>query len=265
MLFLWAIAMIVLIFMWIFLLPIFVVGFLLSIPFFVVALPVSLAITGGIYVSFDHIKESTIRDIISSAPYEKWFGSIEINIPEGRHLVCCHPHGLICTMAVFGIHFQPKSKTLIAVAPILFAVPIIGWIAKHMGAIPATYEDIGKALQHTSVVLLPGGVPEIISTERQLQYTQRWGFLKCVQNTNFNIIRVEGKERYYEVIKLPLYELRMFIAKKYGVPIVFPWIFGWYGTWIPKPKPIKPTITVFEYDKTKTLEENRKKYFLQCK
>lgn len=260
MLFLWAIVTIVLIFMWIFLLPIFVVGFCLSIPFFVVALPLSLVVAAGIYISVDHIKESSLREILSSAPFEAWFGEIVVPIPKGNHLICCHPHGMICTMAVFGIHFQPKSKTLIAVAPVVFVVPIIGWIAKHLGAIPATYEDIGRALEHTSVILLPGGVPEIICTERGLQYTQRWGFLKCVQD-NFKIICVRGHESYYDIIPLPLYDLRLFIAKKYNIPIVFPWIFGYCGTWIPKPKPIKPTITVYEYDKNKNVEENRKQYY----
>lgn len=257
MLFLWAIATIVLIFMWIFLLPIFIVGFVLSVPFFVVALPVSLAIGAGIYISFDHIKESTLREIVSSAPFEAWFGEISVPIPAGKHLICCHPHGMICTMALFGIHFQPKSKTLIAVAPVVFVVPIIGWIAKHLGAIPATYHDIRRALEHTSVILLPGGVPEIVSTERGLEYQQRWGFLKCRDT----IVSVKGKESYYDMIPLPLYDLRLFIAKRYNIPIVFPWIFGWNGTWIPKPKAIKPTVQIFNYDNTKDLEQNRKAYF----
>lgn len=257
MLFLWALVTIILIFMWIFLLPIFVVGFFLSIPFFVVALPVSLAIGAGIYISFDHIKESSLREIISSAPFEVWFGEIEVPIPAGNHLICCHPHGMICTMAIFGIHFQPKSKTLIAVAPVVFAVPVIGWIAKHLGAIPATHQDIQRALQHTSVILLPGGVPEIITTEKGLEYKHRWGFLKF----GTSVVSVRGTETYYDIIPLPLYDLRLFIAKRYNIPIVFPWIFGWYGTWIPKPNPIKPTVRLFKYEKEEDLEVVRKRYY----
>ena len=257
MLFLWALAMILLIFIWVFFLPIFIVGFLLSIPFFVIALPVSLIVGSSIYLCFDHIKESSIRDIISSAPFHRWFGEIRVLVPEGNNLICCHPHGVICTMAIFGIHFKPQSTTLIAVTPVLFMVPVAGWIAKHLGAIPATNADIERALETTSVLLLPGGVPEIVSHEKGDMYTQRWGFLKFKKD----IVVVHSNRQYYTLMPLPLYDIRMYIAKKYDIPIVFPWIFGWCGTWIPEPIPITPSVHMFNYDDDKSLEENRIEYF----
>jgi len=262
MLFLWAIIMVVLIFMWVFFLPLFLLGFLFSVPFFVVALPLSLAIGAGIYLSFDQIKESSIRDIVSSAPFEKWFGSIRCDIPSDKnYLICCHPHGVICTMALCGIHFRPQSKTLVAVAPILFLVPIVGWIAKHLGAIPATYDAIQRALRTTSVILMPGGVPEIVSMEKNQPYEERWGFLKCAKQAAVDIIKVVGKQNYYTLQEMPLYELRMWIAKRYNIPIVFPWIFGWYNTWVPLPKPIWPDILTFTYCKDQSLEQNRERYY----
>lgn len=265
MLFLWALLMISLLFMWIFFLPIFLLGFIFSIPFFLVSLPVSLLIGGGIYISFGQIKQSSLRDIISSAPFEKWFGPIEIPIPKENHLICCHPHGVVCTMALVGVHLRPQSKTLIAVAPILFAVPVVGWIVKHLGGIPATYHDILTGLKSTSVILLPGGVPEIVAMEKGEQYRDRWGFLRCAKEAKVDILALSTTESYYSILPMPLYDLRMYIARKYNVPIVFPWIFGWCHTWVPKPVPIRPHISRFQYRRSDTLEENRVAYYASLK
>jgi hypothetical protein len=261
MLIVWAAVLVTLIFAWIFFLPMFMVGFLLSIPFFTIALPISLLIAGGVFLAFDHIKESTIRDILTSAPYHMWFGKIHVPIPEGKYLICCHPHGILCTAAIVGIHFRPKSKTLIAVAPIVFLVPVIGWIAKHLGAIPATYHDILKGLETTSVILLPGGVPEIIASERKQQYTKRWGFLKCAQKANVDILKIKT-DTHYELLPMPFYDTRMYIAQHYNVPITFPWVFGWCGSWIPQPKPITPKVKRFQYIKGHSIEQNRIKYYI---
>ena len=257
MLFLWAICMTALIFMWVFFLPIFIVGFLVAIPFFTIALPISLAISAAIYLSYDQIKESSLRDIISSAPFEVWFQNIDINLDLTKnHLICCHPHGILCTAAVMGIHFKPKSKTLIAVAPIVFMVPIIGWIAKHLGAIPATYDAIIGGLKHTSVILLPGGVPEIICVEKEVHYTDRVGFLRCAKRAGVTIYAIVNEKKYYDLVPMPLYNLRLHIAKTYNIPIVFPWILGWYGTWLPKRFPIQPRWFEFQvYGEPKDLRE----------
>lgn len=261
MLFLWAILISLLIFMWIFFLPIFVIGFTLAIPFFVVALPLSLLIAGGIYLSFDNIKESSLRDIVASAPFHRWFRRIHVPLDLSKHhLICCHPHGVLCTMAIVGIHLKPKSKTLIAVAPIVFTIPVIGWIAKHLGAIPATYKHIVSALQETSVILLPGGVPEIVSHEIKQSYTDRIGFLKCARQAGVNIYSVIGKQRYYDLLRMPFHGIRMHIAKTYNLPAVFPWVFGWYGTWMPLRNPIEPTVKYFEMDRG-DIKETRKRYY----
>ncbi len=262
MLFLWTCLICILVFMWIFLLPIFIIGFLFSIPFFVFALPVSLMIGGTIYLCYDHIKESSIRDIITNGMFEFaqfWFGPNTIVVPNKRALICCHPHGVLCTIALVGIHFRPKSKTLIAVAPLFFTVPVIGWLAKHLGAIPASYESIKKALQHTSVVLIPGGVPEIICLEQLEQYTKRWGFLKLAKECMCPIVSICGKHNYYDLLPMPFYDLRKYLSNKIGIPIVFPWVFGWMGTWLPKRKPMEAT--VFEFEVGDDIEESRKLYY----
>ena len=259
MLLLWALLSSTLLFLWIFALPILMVGVACMVPICLVFAPISMCITILVYYFVDPAKESSLREVLSAAPMEYWFGDIKVNVPEGNHLICCHPHGIVCTVAMFGIHFQPKSKTLVAVAPLLFAVPVVGWVAKHLGAIPATYTEIKKALKHTSVILMPGGVPEIVTYERKIPYVYRWGFLKCARDTDCRILQVSSDTRYYDTVSLPLYDLRLFIAKRYNIPMVFP--VGWFGTWIPKPLNIEPTITVFEYDKSATLDQNRRVYY----
>lgn len=261
MLLLWALLASTLLFLWIFSLPLLMIGVLALVPFCLVFAPISIFITIFVYFYLHPIKESSIRNVLSAAPTEHWFGQVEVNIPKGNHLICCHPHGIICTVALFGIHFRPTSKTLIAVAPLVFAVPMVGWLAKHLGAIPATQTAIQKGLEHTSVILMPGGVPEIVTYEKNLPYTERWGFLKCARDAGCKIIRVSTTARYYDSVQMPLYDIRLFIAKQYNIPIVFPWVFGWYGTWIPKPLQIKPITRVFKYDSDASLEGNRRTYY----
>lgn len=261
MLLLWALGLSMLLFLWLFSLPILMIGVACLVPFCIVFAPISFAITLVVYYCVRPTNESSLREVLSAAPMEYWFGKIDVNIPDGNYLICCHPHGVICTVALFGIHFQPKSKTLVAVAPLLFAVPIVGWVAKHLGAIPATYKEITNALEYTSVILMPGGVPEIVTYERQLPYTHRWGFLKCARDTKRRILRIQSSTRYYDTVSLPLYEVRLFIAKRYNVPVVFPWVFGWRGTWIPKPLNICPNVKMFQYDISATLEQNRRAYY----
>ena len=249
-LYLWAFGL----FLWIFLLPISVIGLLLSVPFFVTTFPLYLLITAYLYYCVGHVPRSSIRDILSNAPFHLWFGKINVPVPKERHLICCHPHGMICTTALFGIHF--RNDTYVAVTPVLFSVPIIGWVAKHLGAIPATYDDILVALKTKSVVLLPGGVPEIVSDSH---YTKRFGFLSCAKQANVPILRVVNRTKYYDTIRIPCLKERMFIAKKFDIPIVFPWIFGWYGTWIPKRRTIEPEISTFHVKES--LEIENKRYF----
>ena len=251
----------ILIFMWVFLLPIFIIGFILAIPFFVTFLPLSLITGYYVYTSVGPIQSSKIRKFLSN-DYTHWFGKINIDlINHNNKLICGHPHGIICTSLLFGLHFKPGSKTLIAVAPLLFMVPVIGWMARHLGAIPATYNDIKQGLVNTSVILFPGGVPEIIGHEKGQHYIRRQGFLKIARDTNCDILAVYNSNKYYKQIVGPFYDLRMFIARRYNVPITFPWLFGWYWTPLPKRLTIEPECTLFTYDYKETLDLNRDNYY----
>ena len=74
---------------------------------------------------------------------------------------------------------------------------------------------------------------------------------------------VRSASQFFDLIPCPFEGLRMYIAIKYGFPIMFPML-GWYGTWLPKRKPIKMTFCdTFVVDEGKSIEENRIEYY--CK
>lgn len=252
----------ILIFIWVFFLPIFIIGFLFAIPFFVCTLPLSIATGYCVYKLMGPIQESNIRRFLSQ-DYTFWFGKIDIDtINDEPKLICGHPHGIICTPLLFGLHFKPESRTLVAVAPLLFMVPVIGWLARHLGAIPATYNDIKNALTDgSSVILFPGGVPEIIAYERHQHYIRRQGFLKIARDTHRDILSVYNTHEYYDPIEGPLYDLRLFIARTYNVPIAIPWLFGWHWTPLPKRIPIEPICKLFKYEYKESLDLNRERYY----
>ena len=228
---------IVAIFMWIYLLPILFIGFILCSPIFIILTPVLLTISFSIiYLLKDQIiPEGAIRNYVNNIDYEKWFGKIKyLPMYSKPCMISSHPHGIICTGILFSAHFCPGSTTLFAVSKWLFAVPFVRWLARHLGCIPATYEDIEKALKTNTVILVPGGVPELISGDL---YTRRQGFLKIAKKMGVSIIPVITNDVYYDRIPCPFASLRMEIAKRIDLPIMFP-VLGYYGTWLPKRKPI---------------------------
>lgn len=230
----WVIA----IFIWLYLLPILVVGTLCCIPFFIVVTPPLLIISFTVmYLLKDEIIPSGyIREVVNNIPYHLWFGEIDtIQTLPTPHLICSHPHGILCTGILFSTHFSPGSTTVFAVSKWLFAVPFVGWLARHLGCIPATYEHIEKALVTQSVILVPGGVPELITGK---PYTNRFGFLKIAHKMKVPILPVLTESTFFNTLECPCEDLRMYIAIHIGIPIMFP-VMGWYGTWLPKPVPIK--------------------------
>lgn len=250
----------IVIFLWIYLIPILTVGFILCIPFFLVVSPILFIITAFViyYLKDDIFIGSNIRDIISSIPYELWFGSIDnIKVPKYPVLITSHPHGFLCTGILLSTHFVPGSTTLFTVSPWLFTIPIVGWLAKHAGAIPANEKDIMNALKKSSVIIVPGGVPELVSNK---PYTRRHGFLRIAQKARVPILPVITETSFYDHLSMPMEEWRVYIAKKYGLPIMVPPI-GWYYTWIPNPKPIKMKQMDLFKEIGNNIESSRQKYY----
>lgn len=174
---------------------------------------------------------SSLRTFFNSLPFDLWFESVsEVNIPTDRHyLICSHPHGIFCLGPLLTVHFKRESKTLFAVAPIVFKIPLIGWICGELGCIPCDKDSIKRGLKISSVILVPGGVPEIVMHERNELYTRRWGMFTF----KVPIIPLITLSRHYYLPKSPLYELRLFIARKFNIPVTFPYLFGWKNTWLP--------------------------------
>lgn len=250
---------IIAIFLWIYLLPILVIGFIMCIPFFIVVTPLLMIISfTTIYMLKDEIiPKGLLRDYINNFPYKEWFGQIDY-IPSypSPVLICSHPHGIICTGILFSTHFKPGSNTLFAVSKWLFTVPVIGWLARHLGCIPATYESITRALQTNTVILVPGGVPELVSGTL---YTRRHGFLKIAKQTNVDIIPVFTDTTFYNRLSSPLDSFCMYIAKTIDLPIMLP-VIGYYGTWLPKRNPIKMSIKD-PFKVQGDIEQERLRYF----
>ena len=239
------------IFLWAYSIPLILIMILIGVPIAMPLFAAALLTSTYLKLIYKHpIQKSSIRTFINNLDFTYWFGDIDrVKIPSETHLITSHPHNIFCLGALLCIHFQPKSETLIAVAPMIFHVPFIGWIAAKVGCIPSSKKSIKNALSSgMSVILIPGGVPEVVTYEKNKIYTQRYGFL----NFNVPILPVITTSKHYFVPETPLYDLRIFIAKRYHIPIIFPWIFGWKNTWLPKRKSV--TVKVLEVKK-RTHEE----------
>ena len=238
-------------FIWAYSIPIIlfliIIGVPIAIPFFTAALFISTSLQ---LMYTKPIPESSLRTFVNNLDFKYWFGSIDrVTLPSTPHLITSHPHNVFCLGALLCIHFQPKSKTLIAVAPLIFHIPIVGWVAAKAGCIPSSRKSIENALKSKmSVILVPGGVPEVVTYEKNTLYTDRFGFLTFT----FPILPVVTTSKHYYIPQSPFYDLRIFIAKRYHIPIIFPWIFGWKNTWLPKRRPL--TVKVLEI-KDRTHEE----------
>lgn len=238
-------------FVWAYSIPILIILIIIGVPIAIPLFTTALFISTSLQLMYSKpIPKSSIRTFFNNLDFKYWFGSIDrVKVPSKAHLITSHPHNVFCLGALLCIHFQPKSETLIAVAPLIFHVPILGWVAAKAGCIPSSRKSIEDALNsNMSVILVPGGVPEVVSYEKNIIYTERFGFLKF----NFPILPVITTSKHYYVPESPLYDLRMFIAKRYNIPIIFPWIFGWKNTWLPKRKSV--TVKVLEV-KDRTHEE----------
>ena len=240
-----AISMII-IFIWIYSLPILFITSILWLPFGAFLLVSSATIS--FYIQWKHhdkvIVKSIWRDMMRCIPMRDWFKSFNMRynnvIPENS-LILAHPHGILCCgMTVY--HFE-QENTIMAVAPILFYIPIFGWFARMWGLIPATDLMIRKALTegHT-VILYIGGVQELIAhQDRKLYIDKRWGYLKIIKDLKCNVVSawVKGEYDTFFLPPLPMLELRQKMVKWTQIGLMFPWIFGWNSIWMPKPVDIE--------------------------
>lgn len=248
--------MFVSLFLWAYSLPLLVFLFFVGVPIVVPLFLIGLLISSSLKLVYTKpIKTSRIRTFFNKLNYRFWFHDIDkVEIPNDNMLICSHPHNVFCLSILLSVHFTPGSTTLFVVAPLVFHIPFLGVLAAHLGCIPASKDSILEGLKTSSVILVPGGVPEIITLERDEMYTSRYGMFKI----DAPILPVVSLTKHYYLPPIPFYDLRMFIAKKYHVPVVFPWVFGYYGTWLPKRLPIRMKVL-------KVKKRNRLQYFQEIK
>lgn len=246
--------------LWVYLCPILVVGTLVCLPYFIVVSPIMICVSFvTAYLWRDTIiPTGVLRDIVNNMPYTMWFGSIDIvKTPSTPHLITSHPHGFLCTGILFAAHFRRDSKTVFAVSPWVFAIPVVGWIAQRLGCIPADEDSIRRVLKTHSVILVPGGVPELVT---QRHYTRRHGFLRIAHHLDVPILPVVTRSVHFVGITAPLLDVRQWVAKTYGVPLMIPML-GWYGTWLPRRVPIRLDVKPVFSTRSGDIESERKRYY----
>lgn len=236
--------MFILIFFWLWSLPALIVLTLCMTPAACVATCISITIS--IYLQWRHRDRIFVnhwfRRWFSHIPWHEWFPCNQLTF-ETPAVVGVHPHGLLCCGAVAGIHLVPGARTVLAVAPILFYVPVIGWLLRLIGCIPAHASIMRQAVQAGyTLLVVPGGVPEIVLAESgdDRRRFPRHGFLRIATEYQRPVwcVFVKGECSLFQMVKGPALEWRAWLSWKINVPCVMPVFMGWYGTWIPKRRPL---------------------------
>jgi hypothetical protein len=98
-----------------------------------------------------------------------------------------------------------------------------------------------QALQEKhSVIVVPGGVPEIVLSElgddTKWFIEKRRGFLRLAKEAAVPIliVCVVGECATYYRVKAPCLRERVYMSWRTNIPWTTPIFFGWYGSWIPK-------------------------------
>lgn len=237
--------MAILTFFWIWSLPLLCVAFMLGMPTALFALPVSVVISLVLqYLQHGRIMPNTLaRQWFSRIPWHEWFPCNTLRARK-TSVIAVHPHGLLCCGAIAGIHFVQGATTVFCVAPLLFYVPLIGWLLRLLGFIPAHYDIMLRALQRGhSVIVVPGGVPELVMAETgdDTCLFERHGFLRLASEARVPVLSVfvKGECATYAMVRAPLLHWRVWLSWKSNVPLVVPLFLGYYGTWMPKRTPLK--------------------------
>ena len=232
-------------FCWIWALPLLCLGLILATPFCL-----TLAIVCILVSCYLQWRDETVvcgnhwlRKRVARIPWHEWFPCNTIPIPNKPHVVCVHPHGVLCCGALAGIHFVPGNRTIFCVAPALFFIPVFGWCIRLLGCIPARRDIMAQALrQGYSVLVVPGGVPEMVLAERGqdnlLFLKQRFGFVKLAMQHRVPLlpIFVRGETALFRMWKWPWLAPRVRLSWSLNIPLTLPLFGGHYGTWIPQRK-----------------------------
>ena len=253
---------------WLFALPLYLVACLCWSSCLLCAFPFSYAASRRLVRNPVVFKANhTLRQFISAVSWRDWFGASAVQEDFGNSIVCCHPHGLLSLGTLSMLHFVPGSRTVMAVTPLLFYIPLFGLLGPRLGLVPATKKGLLAVLKSDrTLLILPGGVPEIVCAEAEectLFIKRRMGLFKLAfeAGRDLQIVIVEGEERLFRPLKIPCLKHRIWLSWATNLPIMLPWFGGHYGTFIPRPIQLKARLLkLVEVSKCETFFDMKKCY-----
>ncbi|RLN56006.1 hypothetical protein BBJ29_009907 [Phytophthora kernoviae] len=163
--------------------------------------------------------------------------------PKQKYIFGFHPHGIIVLsrLAIFGGNFDnvfPGITNRLLGASAMYYIPLGREMCLWMGGVDASRSTGDKVLtEGNSIIVYPGGVPEIFRTdpnskETQLVLQKRLGFIKLAMRHGANLVPtfVFGEKWLYNIWTPPT-GVTDFFRKAFGIPVLIFWGKFW---WIPK-------------------------------
>jgi hypothetical protein len=154
-----------------------------------------------------------------------------------------------------------------AVTPLLFYIPIFGLLGPYLGLVPSTKKGMRAVLKsERTLLILPGGVPEIVCAEAEectLFIKRRMGLFKLAfeAGKDLQIVIIDGEQDLYRPFHIPFLKQRIWLSWVTNLPFMLPWFGGYYGTFIPRPIPLKATLLErVEVSKADTFFDLKKNY-----
>ena len=228
------------VFAWLFVMPLCFLAVACGAFWMLCLLPFSFALSRRLVRQPTVPKSSFLRKLLSAIAWRDWFSATPAPALFGRSIVCVHPHGLLSLGTLALVHFVPASNTVMAVAPILFYIPLFGLLGPSLGLVPSNKAGLLAVLKSDrTLLILPGGVPEILCGEEQktLFISPRVGLFKIAfhEGRDLQIIIVDGEERMFRSLRLPFLKERMWLSWAFNFPVMLPWFGGCYGSFVPRP------------------------------
>ena len=226
---------------WLFVLPIYLFACLCGSFWLLCALPFSYAASRRLVNNPAVFKKNhPLRQLLAAVQWHSWFSAVPVVEDFGSSIACCHPHGLLSLGTLSMLHFVPGSRTVLAVAPVLFYIPIIGLLGPYLGLVPASKRGLQAVLKsERTLLILPGGVAEIVCTEAEectMFIQRRMGLFKLAfeAGRDLQIVLIDGEENLYRPLRIPFLKQRIWLSWATNLPFMLPWFGGYYNTFIPR-------------------------------
>ena len=219
-------SLLVICFLWIWALPLLIMGCFFMIPICIFLLPATIVITWSLqWWHGDHIVvHSFVRNLFTY--FNSQHPAKNPTHPTHPTIYAAYPHGILSLGPLVNLHFVPNSNTVFCIAPLLFYIPILGWCLQWCGFIPATEYWISKALKEKyTLIIVPGGVPEMCLPKNQVFLKKRWGIFRIAKKFDTPIIPCFSPEEHdtFAQFKLPFLKQRTWLAWKTNIPCIIPY------------------------------------------